>query len=107
LEDEQVLEHARGGEWLPGDHPVARSAADAAGWLGCYEELLSFTTWLIAEARSLASELSTEALAMIEQDLLPLEQEVSHLEAHCRYWQAKVEELNGELNGELDAGLTS
>jgi hypothetical protein len=93
MEDELFLAHVRGGEWLPPGHPAASSAADAAEWLSYYEELLEFTAWLIAEARSLASELPTEALEIIKLDLVPLEREAERLEEHCRFWRARAAEL--------------
>ena len=93
FDDERFLAHARGGEWLPRDHPAASSAADAAEWLAYYEELLHFTTWLIGEAGSLAGELTDEARAMIKLDLVPLECEAARLAEHCQFWRNKVGEL--------------
>jgi hypothetical protein len=34
FDDDRFFAPARGGEWLPSDHPAASSAADAAEWLG-------------------------------------------------------------------------
>jgi hypothetical protein len=77
LDDERFLARARGGEWLPSDHPAASSAG--AGWLGYNDELLRSITWLIGEAGSLARELPGEARATMKLDLVPLEREAEHL----------------------------
>jgi hypothetical protein len=96
FDDELFLARARGGEWLPRHHPAASSAADAAEWLGYYEELLQFTAWLIGEAGSLAVELSDEARAMINLDLVPLEREAERLAEHCQFWRGRVSELEAD-----------
>lgn len=96
FDDDRFFAPARGGEWLPSDHPAASSAADAAEWLGYYEELLHFTTWLIDEAGSLAGELSDDARAIIKLDLGPLEREAERLAEHCQFWRRKVSELEAD-----------
>jgi hypothetical protein len=103
LDDERFLARARGGEWLPSDHPAASSAADAAESLGYYEELLHFITWLVGEAGSLAVELSDEARAMIKLDLVPLEREAEHRAEHCEFWRRRVTELEGDSYRVRDA----
>jgi hypothetical protein len=96
FDDERFFARARGGEWLPRDHPAASSAADAAEWLGYYEDLLHFTTWLIREAGSLTDELSDEARAMIKLDLVPLQREAEQLAEHCQFWRTKLSELEAD-----------